>query len=793
MSAFSDYLLTLNPGVYWALNSTDGATDLSGHNRDGTGSGGITIGGHSATYPPIPGETDNTCTDFSGIGQYITASGYSPFVNGSRFTAVFWVYRDTLKATGDILVAGSGVDNPRLVASASQTQVTWRPQDAGTLNRWADNMLPTGAWFLVGLLFDEPSDSIRLDINGLQVSQQAQTFGYATPGDIILGSRGGVAADAALDGKVGHFAAWDRKLSPDERQTLYQLALHGAEPAPTIRRIREKPPLREHIIITTPDGKRYQWATDDPHPRHVLKDLSYGDGVPGGFDQMEGTLPRKPNVDYDDLKRLSTIQVKGVGGHINGEYRLEDIPKASGKEFQISPAAVGWQAALDDNPSCSVIFIDRDLSHWEGMPRARKRVWLTGTKEHVEDGSVQPSNEGTPSLRQVIAIGGGEQAEDWAIENWYDAGEGNYIGYLDVEYQGEETTSGFDAHSALASDEASSDAIYSTDRSTGNDSAGGVTLAGGINEYRYAHLDFRLEDDTQTVRDHTWNWQDVKLWGDHMVPRRGDEPYGNGVFGSDVLEYAIGRWAPMLNTNILPSDFIIEQLEFREKVPLSAIVEEVNRYHLREWAVWEHKTFCWCNRGSGRYWKARTGPTQLQHTGLSGERLLNGVIIKFTDSTGKPMSVGPPFSGAGVEYEELADQDPLNEANQLGIPKWKAFDMGVMSVPELARAVGTLILHQLLQMSNAGSAVIQGYVQDAHTGIWFPYNYVRSGDTISFTDAADTSPRYIIHTKKNQADHTCSIDLDAPPESYEELLARFKLKEVNLGAVGARLLKGAVR
>jgi hypothetical protein len=71
LSAYANVVKSLAPGLYWPLNSASGATDGSGNGRDGTGGGGITIGGHSATYPPILGET--SCTDFDGSDDRIVA------------------------------------------------------------------------------------------------------------------------------------------------------------------------------------------------------------------------------------------------------------------------------------------------------------------------------------------------------------------------------------------------------------------------------------------------------------------------------------------------------------------------------------------------------------------------------------------------------------------------------------------------------------------------------------------------------------------------------------------------
>lgn len=62
-TAFGNYLLSLNPSLWWTLDAETGATDLSGNGRNGTGTG-VTVGGYTTTYPPIVG-ADPSCTNFN--------------------------------------------------------------------------------------------------------------------------------------------------------------------------------------------------------------------------------------------------------------------------------------------------------------------------------------------------------------------------------------------------------------------------------------------------------------------------------------------------------------------------------------------------------------------------------------------------------------------------------------------------------------------------------------------------------------------------------------------------------
>ena len=58
---------------------------------------------------------------------------------------------------------------------------------------------------------------------------------------------------------------------------------------------------------------------------------------------------------------------------------------------------------------------------------------------------------------------------------------------------------------------------------------------------------------------------------------------------------------------------------------------------------------------------------------------------------------------------------------------------------------------------------------------------VRAGDTITFVDAADPSPRRIVRTNYDHGSRTCSIDIDAPPEGLQALLERLGADLITVG------------
>lgn len=156
------------------------------------------------------------------------------------------------------------------------------------------------------------------------------------------------------------------------------------------------------------------------------------------------------------------------------------------------------------------------------------------------------------------------------------------------------------------------------------------------------------------------------------------------------------------------------------------------------------------------------------------------MVVHFNDVSGQSLSVGPVGSGADHETDALLDPDPENPANKLRIRRWGRLDMQVVGTTASATQVGRIFLNQVKLLDTSGSATIHGWIEDEN-GVVHPYHAVRSGDTIAFVNASDPSPRRIVRTTKNDETKTCEVDLDAPPEGMDALLARLGASLAPLG------------
>jgi hypothetical protein len=214
---FRSLLLSYGPSLYWALDDTDLATDLSGNGRDGTASG-VTIGGHTATFPPIDGE-DPSCTEFDNTDDAVTST-YAPFTNGTTRTFLGWAWRDT-STSADVLVSGSGTyPNTTIIQGANGSQTVEFYNGAAATASWAAAWPGNAQWVFWAVVFNETTNDATLYINGSAVSTVSQTDAYdAAAGNYQIGRIAG--GNNPFDGKMGHVAVLESGLTAQQVEDLY--------------------------------------------------------------------------------------------------------------------------------------------------------------------------------------------------------------------------------------------------------------------------------------------------------------------------------------------------------------------------------------------------------------------------------------------------------------------------------------------------------------------------------------------------------------------------------------------
>ncbi len=564
-------------------------------------------------------------------------------------------------------------------------------------------------------------------------------------------------------------------------------------------RVRELPPMRQYILATTPSGKTHRWGEDEPFADRTIDNLQDSDTVPGGDEELSCSLARKPNVDYGDVKRGTHIELRGAGGYNVWGGRLEVAPRTSGDRLVMEPAAVGHRALLTDDESAQEIFLDGEMAPWGAPSTERLEQLSKAAIDLVAHTSVGLSSLDPEALAAAVIndFTNTERREGRAVagEADYDSG-GVDIGKVLYDYR-QLTSFSKDTNwrtdMALGTDQTFSSHILGTDhdRTTALEQAVEAPEPG----YRFARLrDLRENAGEAGPLFDITAWQRLKVLGRHSLPLYGTWPL-IGLLASDVIAYILERWVSGLyftagrNGSIRPSNFPIPHLTFKEQTTPGAMVEQSLKYELLEWAVRLNQfgpTFYLNARGEreGRKrWRTRIGPSQLEETGQQMNRTWNRVVILFTGEDGVVRSVGPPGSGCTFTDERLIDSDPLNPANEAGIPRTKKLQMRRVSTPEGCGEAGQRFLEQTKLLDGSGSATLTGYVEDEHCALW-PYDRVHSGDLLEVLDSSIPGYRYIVKASRSRQGRSVKVDLDAPPDDYEAMLERLDLEETIAGIGG---------
>ncbi|HEV2790829.1 MAG TPA: hypothetical protein VGV69_05980, partial [Solirubrobacterales bacterium] len=549
-------------------------------------------------------------------------------------------------------------------------------------------------------------------------------------------------------------------------------------------RVREKPPMRQYMLATVPGGRTYRWGEDEIAPDQAIEDLSDSDAVPGGYKELSGSLARRPSVDYGDMQRGTRIELFGAGQMKLGEYRLQQAPQTSGDKIVMDPAAVGYQANLSDDESAREIFRDVDLGSWQEAS-ARRRATAPerfgGTSEILPAGDPNGSNARPALMHSFTEMAAGTDA----VENWYDAN-GIELGRVDHRYVNVKNMT--PSANWLTRIVANTDDISTSWSIVHEHNAASSVAEVDVDlipaGMRWLQIYHGYTGEVTGAVDTQAQWRNIAVYGRHGLTVRNSSTPEAGLLASDVIAYAIAKWAPQLTFStgsrgtIRPTGFPIPHLVFKDSTTVADMIDQANRFELSEWAVWhgqEGPTFYLNPRGEreGRKrWRARVRPAQLKETGPSMDRVFNGVLVQYPDVDGTQKVVAPTGSGYAVTSSALIDEDPLNPANQVpGLRRWTKIAMNSVATRLGAIETGKRFLEQTKLLDGSGEATLNGYVEDDH-GLFWPYYCVRSGDLIEFVDSSIPGDRYIVSASRSRSSRSVTISLDAPPDSMEALLER---------------------
>lgn len=193
--------------AYWRLGEAPPATtavDSKGDN-DGTYVGGVTLG-----QPGALAASTDTAVLLDGVDGHITTA-FNPFQPGVARTFEGWANRNSNKNDHALFAGDSAGSYPVLRCTAGSDDVRFNPDVSGAGQDFVGVLPGTGVWFHWALVWDGPSLTATLFIDG--VNKGKLTFGFdfgGDPGNIELGAEGG--ASSPFDGLLDEVAVYDAAL-----------------------------------------------------------------------------------------------------------------------------------------------------------------------------------------------------------------------------------------------------------------------------------------------------------------------------------------------------------------------------------------------------------------------------------------------------------------------------------------------------------------------------------------------------------------------------------------------------
>jgi hypothetical protein len=552
-------------------------------------------------------------------------------------------------------------------------------------------------------------------------------------------------------------------------------------PAPNVTVTAQFPPDRLAVHIDIPGGGSARWAEDENAPENVLSEITCSDEIPGGYKDASGTLARDPRASYPDLATYGDIKIYQPGVEPIWEGSLDKGPKVSGDQISISPAALGYQFVLEDDNAAQVGIIDSDLSRWgeSSAERRRKLIAVSYMLSASMSAGFQDAAATAPGI--MLDTSGQEKVAGLVLGNemtYY--GDGADIGAVLFDFLGDGTVT-WEEVIALSNDDVRT--LFDVTKNYNGASANAQEVKASVPGRKYAIMSafYTGAFVGQMINTHMFN--NVKVIGNHGISRRGTWP--NIGFGAkQILEYVIANFASPLTIDpdfIDDDEFVVPQAWYGEGVALADIINDVTKYGLFDWFVYNGKRFEYRRPATyGRFWKAYTGPSELSEVGEDSQRLWRRITVRYQDPDGSTRLVGAPGSGCRVESPELEITDPEHPAVRANRTRRDILDLQGIATPATAIAVGKRFLEEANLLSRSGSASLSGYVLD-DAGVFRPAAQVKSGDYISFVDSSDVSYRKIVGKQYTHTDRHAAIDIDAPPSGLQALLERLQAGLTSLG------------
>lgn len=527
-----------------------------------------------------------------------------------------------------------------------------------------------------------------------------------------------------------------------------------------------KPPLELYAEVETASGARLRWdANQDAgsRPKGFLIRSRLGEG----FSDAGAQFSRRIDLDYPDFQLVNNVVVAGSDGSVAYEGRISAMPRELSDSHSIGVTLTGHMAHAKDR-KFSHVFVDRALSEWGGISRARQASSLVANLIPNDAGQ---GADPTDNEAAVITSLDGSWVSPYKpfSEAWYDAGPNNLIGSVNYSWAREGTTinpatAQWEWYVGIAADDkGTSSSTTSNLRAAGPSTLQTFTASG---RYAYLQMYYNGAPAGADGARYALDWTKLAVYGKSSIPTyTGEVGEPPGVYASDVMRHIISTWCPQLDpSGIRSTSYVIQQLAFKDQTfPYDAFLE-LNKFHLWNLGVWEGKRVVFEPYDLTDWdWEIRTDDqgTTFAPQGPSIDSLFNGIVVIYNDVLTGVRNVLTPDV-----YSELSDSSDSNPWNQWRIDHFDEVSLSTPTTAAQALQMGRARLGDTNTPKNPGTISVTGHLKD-RAGHWQQGWKVRAGDTIRITNFPNDQPRLVHEATWDGDTKTLTLAVDAPPSTLD--------------------------